>query len=111
MVVGIRIAGKGAMCGSICFIVTVTICNAVALLLAYRLVARGDSGGSTGITADDFFVTDQLDRDHHGPVRHRVPTAAGGLIGPTGCSPSGSPAASGPGSRPSPTCWSAEGAN
>ncbi|MDA8057987.1 MAG: class I SAM-dependent methyltransferase [Actinomycetota bacterium] len=32
------------------------------LPLAYRLVARGDAGGSTGITADDFFVTDQLDR-------------------------------------------------
>ncbi|HEV3281140.1 MAG TPA: class I SAM-dependent methyltransferase [Acidimicrobiales bacterium] len=32
------------------------------LPLAYRLVARGDSGGTTGITADDFFVTDQLDR-------------------------------------------------
>ncbi len=31
------------------------------LPLAYRLVARGDAGGSTGITADDFFVTDQLD--------------------------------------------------
>ena len=25
-------------------------------------MARGDSGGSTGITADDFFVTDDLDR-------------------------------------------------
>jgi 2-polyprenyl-3-methyl-5-hydroxy-6-metoxy-1,4-benzoquinol methylase len=33
-----------------------------ALPVAYRLMARGDSGGSTGITADDFFVTDQLDR-------------------------------------------------
>jgi SAM-dependent methyltransferase len=32
------------------------------LPLAYRVVARGDSGGSTGITADDFSVTDQLDR-------------------------------------------------
>jgi SAM-dependent methyltransferase len=32
-----------------------------ALPLAYRLIARGDSGGSTGITADDFFVTDDLD--------------------------------------------------
>lgn len=29
---------------------------------AYKLVARGDAGGMTGITADDFFVTDQLDR-------------------------------------------------
>ena len=29
---------------------------------AYRLIARGDAGGATGITADDFFVTDQLDR-------------------------------------------------
>ena len=28
---------------------------------AYRLIARGDAGGSTGITADDFFVTDDLD--------------------------------------------------
>lgn len=32
------------------------------LPLAYRLIARGDAGGSTGITADDFFVTDELDR-------------------------------------------------
>jgi SAM-dependent methyltransferase len=32
-----------------------------ALPIAYRLVARGDSGGTTGITADDFFVTDDLD--------------------------------------------------
>jgi len=32
-----------------------------ALPVAYRLMARGDSGGSTGITADDFFVTDEVD--------------------------------------------------
>ena len=32
-----------------------------ALPIAYRLIARGDSGGMTGITADDFFVTDDLD--------------------------------------------------
>lgn len=32
------------------------------LPLAYRIMARGDSGGTTGITADDFFVTDDLDR-------------------------------------------------
>jgi SAM-dependent methyltransferase len=32
-----------------------------ALPVAYRLIARGDSGGATGITADDFFVTDELD--------------------------------------------------
>jgi len=32
-----------------------------ALPVAYRLIARGDSGGGTGITADDFFVTDDLD--------------------------------------------------
>jgi SAM-dependent methyltransferase len=31
------------------------------LPLAYKLVARGDSGGSTGITADDWFVTDEPD--------------------------------------------------
>jgi 2-polyprenyl-3-methyl-5-hydroxy-6-metoxy-1,4-benzoquinol methylase len=31
------------------------------LPLAYKLMARGDSGGMTGITADDFSVTDQLD--------------------------------------------------
>ena len=30
--------------------------------VAYRVIARGDSGGMTGITADDFFVTDELDR-------------------------------------------------
>ena len=32
------------------------------LPVAYRIMARGDSGGATGITADDFLVTDQLDR-------------------------------------------------
>ena len=31
------------------------------LPLAYKLVARGDSGGATGITADDWFVTDEPD--------------------------------------------------
>jgi SAM-dependent methyltransferase len=33
-----------------------------ALPIAYRFMARGDSGGASGITADDFFVTDVLDR-------------------------------------------------
>jgi SAM-dependent methyltransferase len=32
------------------------------LPVAYKVIARGDSGGLTGITADDFFVTDELDR-------------------------------------------------
>lgn len=32
------------------------------LPVAYRLIARGDAGGATGITADDFSVTDELDR-------------------------------------------------
>jgi len=31
------------------------------LPVAYKLVARGDAGGITGITADDWFVTDELD--------------------------------------------------
>jgi len=31
------------------------------LPLAYKLVARGDTGGATGITADDWFVTDEPD--------------------------------------------------
>lgn len=31
------------------------------LPLAYRLIARQDSGGMTGITVDDWFVTDSLD--------------------------------------------------
>jgi SAM-dependent methyltransferase len=31
------------------------------LPIAYRLLARGDSGGSTGISADDFFVTEDVD--------------------------------------------------
>ncbi|MHB8329630.1 MAG: class I SAM-dependent methyltransferase [Acidimicrobiales bacterium] len=31
------------------------------LPVAYRLLARDDSGGATGITADDFFVTDEVD--------------------------------------------------
>jgi SAM-dependent methyltransferase len=32
-----------------------------ALPLAYRVMARQGTGGSSGITADDFFVTDRLD--------------------------------------------------
>ncbi|MGO9342939.1 MAG: class I SAM-dependent methyltransferase [Acidimicrobiales bacterium] len=32
-----------------------------ALPLAYRIMARHDTGGSSGITADDFFVTDEID--------------------------------------------------
>jgi ubiquinone/menaquinone biosynthesis C-methylase UbiE len=31
------------------------------LPVAYKFMAQGDSGGSTGITADDFFVTDEID--------------------------------------------------
>jgi SAM-dependent methyltransferase len=31
------------------------------LPLAYKLVARNDTGGATGITADDWFVTEDLD--------------------------------------------------
>jgi hypothetical protein len=31
------------------------------LPLAYKLIARDDSGGTTGITADDWFVTEKLD--------------------------------------------------
>jgi hypothetical protein len=31
------------------------------LPLAYKVVARNDTGGVTGITADDWFVTDELD--------------------------------------------------
>jgi SAM-dependent methyltransferase len=31
------------------------------LPLAYKVVARGDAGGLTGITADDWFVTEELD--------------------------------------------------
>jgi SAM-dependent methyltransferase len=31
------------------------------LPIAYRLVARGDTGGATGITADDWFVTERPD--------------------------------------------------
>jgi SAM-dependent methyltransferase len=32
------------------------------LPLAYRVVARGDAGGATGITADDWFVTEEVDQ-------------------------------------------------
>jgi SAM-dependent methyltransferase len=32
------------------------------LPVAYRFIAQGDSGGSTGITGDDFFVTDRVDQ-------------------------------------------------
>ena len=42
------------------------------LPLAYKVIARGDSGGMTGITADDFFVTDDLRPHHHGALRHRL---------------------------------------
>jgi hypothetical protein len=31
------------------------------LPLAYRVIARGDSGGSTGFTLDDWFVTEEID--------------------------------------------------
>jgi hypothetical protein len=31
------------------------------LPVAYRLLARRDSGGATGITADDWFVTEAAD--------------------------------------------------
>ncbi len=31
------------------------------LPVAYKVIARGDSGGSTGITQDDWFVTEELD--------------------------------------------------
>jgi SAM-dependent methyltransferase len=31
------------------------------LPIAYRLIARNDTGGTTGITADDWFVTEDLD--------------------------------------------------
>jgi SAM-dependent methyltransferase len=31
------------------------------LPLAYRIMARRDTGGASGITADDFFVTDEID--------------------------------------------------
>ena len=31
------------------------------LPLAYRIMARSDTGGASGITADDFFVTDHID--------------------------------------------------
>ena len=31
------------------------------LPVAYKLVAREDTGGVTGITADDWFVTEELD--------------------------------------------------
>lgn len=31
------------------------------LPVAYKLIARGDTGGASGITADDFFITDRID--------------------------------------------------
>jgi SAM-dependent methyltransferase len=38
------------------------VCLYTRLLpLAYKLVARGDTGGATGITADDWFVTEEPD--------------------------------------------------
>jgi hypothetical protein len=32
-----------------------------ALPIAYRFMAKSDSGGDTGITDDDFFVTEDVD--------------------------------------------------
>jgi len=65
------------------------------LPLAYRLVARRDVGGTTGITADDWFVTDDVDettlvlfavaRHPRRPRRSRPPNtpgAAGPVTGP-----------------------------
>lgn len=37
-----------------------TAVYARALPVSYRLVARGDSGGASGVTADDFVVTDDV---------------------------------------------------
>ena len=31
------------------------------LPIAYKVIARGDAGGATGITVDNWFVTDQAD--------------------------------------------------
>jgi hypothetical protein len=33
------------------------------LPLSYRLLAKADSGGETGISADDYFVTDEAGDD------------------------------------------------
>ena len=38
-----------------------TAIYSAALPIVYRLMASGDSGGATGITADDFHVTEELD--------------------------------------------------
>lgn len=53
------------------------------LPLAYKVVARGDTGGLTGITADDWFVTEEPDETTlvlfavaRAPRRPRRPTAS-----------------------------------
>ena len=54
------------------------------LPLAYRVIARGDSGGLTGITADDFFVTDDLDATTMVLFATAIATPPAGLIGRPG---------------------------
>jgi len=51
-----------------------------ALPIAYRFMAKSDSGGGTGITGDDFFVTEEVDETTlvllavAGAPRHHRPT-------------------------------------
>ena len=57
------------------------------LPLAYKLVARDDAGGATGITADDWFVTDHLDDTTlvlFAVVRKPLRVDEGGATGATG---------------------------
>ena len=57
------------------------------LPLAYKLVARDDAGGATGITADDWFVTDHLDDTtlvRVAVVRQPLRVDEGGATGATG---------------------------
>jgi len=64
-----------------------TAVYARALPVAYRLVARGDSGGASGVTADDFVVSDEVREStpvlfgiasaprRHGSLRRRAEAA------------------------------------
>jgi len=51
-----------------------------ALPLSYRLLAREDSGGGTGISADDYYVTEEAGDDT--PVLFAIASRPKGRIGP-----------------------------
>ena len=75
------------------------------LPLVYKVLARGDSGGLTGITADDWFVTDEPDETTLVlfAVARKPPRRDAAGAAPPRCWRSVSREASARASRPSPT--------